>query len=250
MVAPVLRREPAQGKRADGRRGRWVRRHGLAGRALGAYPPPGSGTGAPAGPARVTGSAARPRPRIPISPAWQIQATSDPVDGRAAGGRTTPRRTSSWPPAACSTSWTCRPPQGHGRAGQMMQPAGVGPGPVAHRRGGPGPVLCGDPRRSRRRGRVVVLPPGLRARGRGREVVGLRWHCRDSYVLAPPSRYGAGRPGTGPLAPAEPDGRPLPDAAAAAGVPGRRRARGDQVSGSGTVRRVVQPAPARSSPAG
>ena len=37
----------------------------------------------------------------------------------------------------------------------------------------------------------------------------LRWHCRDSYVLAPPSRYGTGqdvrwvRP---------PTGQPLPDA--------------------------------------
>jgi hypothetical protein len=41
------------------------------------------------------------------------------------------------------------------------------------------------------------------------ETAGLRWHCRDSYVLAPPSRHGDGlvarwlRP---------PDGRPLPDA--------------------------------------
>ena len=39
-------------------------------------------------------------------------------------------------------------------------------------------------------------------------VQGLRWHCRDSYVLAPPSRDGNAlrahwlRP---------PDGRPLPD---------------------------------------
>jgi len=26
------------------------------------------------------------------------------------------------------------------------------------------------------------------------EVSGLRWHCRDSYVLAPPSRSGASDP--------------------------------------------------------
>ncbi len=38
------------------------------------------------------------------------------------------------------------------------------------------------------------------------EVIGLRWHCRDSYVLAPPSRLPGGlnarwlrRPGTAPL---------------------------------------------------
>ncbi|MER7500767.1 bifunctional DNA primase/polymerase [Nonomuraea pusilla] len=37
---------------------------------------------------------------------------------------------------------------------------------------------------------------------------GLRWHCRDSYVLAPPSRLAAGQPAAW-LRP--PDGRPLPD---------------------------------------
>jgi hypothetical protein len=38
---------------------------------------------------------------------------------------------------------------------------------------------------------------------------GLRWHCRDSYVLAPPSRYGEGLAGRW-LRP--PQGNPLPDA--------------------------------------
>ncbi|MEV0613932.1 bifunctional DNA primase/polymerase [Nonomuraea sp. NPDC050404] len=37
---------------------------------------------------------------------------------------------------------------------------------------------------------------------------GLRWHCRDSYVLAPPSTLPSGHPVTW-LRP--PDGRPLPD---------------------------------------
>jgi hypothetical protein len=43
------------------------------------------------------------------------------------------------------------------------------------------------------------------------QVTGLRWHCRDSYVLAPPSRFGtAGTAGTvrwlhGPV------DHPLPD---------------------------------------
>lgn len=37
----------------------------------------------------------------------------------------------------------------------------------------------------------------------------LRWHCRDSYVLAPPSRYGIGQDVRWVRQPA---GRPLPDA--------------------------------------
>jgi hypothetical protein len=36
----------------------------------------------------------------------------------------------------------------------------------------------------------------------------VRWHCRDSYVLAPPSRYGAGQDVRWIR---EPAGRPLPD---------------------------------------
>ena len=38
---------------------------------------------------------------------------------------------------------------------------------------------------------------------------GLRWHCRDSYVLAPPSRYGTGQDVRWVRQPA---GQPLPDA--------------------------------------
>ncbi|MFB9894526.1 bifunctional DNA primase/polymerase [Planobispora takensis] len=40
------------------------------------------------------------------------------------------------------------------------------------------------------------------------EMPGLRWHCRDSYVLAPPSILPTGQPASW-LRP--PDGRPLPD---------------------------------------
>jgi len=36
----------------------------------------------------------------------------------------------------------------------------------------------------------------------------VRWHCRDSYVLAPPSRYGSGQDVRWVR---EPAGRPLPD---------------------------------------
>jgi hypothetical protein len=41
------------------------------------------------------------------------------------------------------------------------------------------------------------------------ETVGLRWHCRDSYVLAPPSRHGAGQTAHWIW---PPSGQPLPDA--------------------------------------
>jgi hypothetical protein len=40
------------------------------------------------------------------------------------------------------------------------------------------------------------------------QVVGLRWHCRDSYVLAPPSRYAAAGAAHWLRGPAE---HPLPD---------------------------------------
>ncbi|GHE43342.1 DNA primase [Streptosporangium violaceochromogenes] len=40
------------------------------------------------------------------------------------------------------------------------------------------------------------------------ETPGLRWHCRDSYVLAPPSLLSTGSPGSWLRSP---DGRPLPD---------------------------------------
>jgi hypothetical protein len=41
------------------------------------------------------------------------------------------------------------------------------------------------------------------------EVTGLRWHCRDSYVVAPPSRLSSGMQARWL---AEPGTRPLPDA--------------------------------------
>jgi hypothetical protein len=41
------------------------------------------------------------------------------------------------------------------------------------------------------------------------EVTGLRWHCRDSYVVAPPSRLSNGSAARWLT---EPDDQPLPDA--------------------------------------
>ena len=62
----------------------------------------------------------------------------------------------------------------------------------------------------------MVLPPGLRA-GVGDRALrafrlpGLRWHCRASYVVAPPSRL----PGAGAARwLREPGSHPLPDGVA------------------------------------
>ncbi len=123
----------------------------------------------------------------PMSPAWQVEASADP--------------------AAVWTWWLARPdaniilPTGRvfdvldvaGPVGsialRLMAESGVRPGPVA--------VSAGD--------RALFF---VRTRGAPADefewwschldcepetvtqVTGLRWHCRDSYVLAPPSRCG------------------------------------------------------------
>jgi hypothetical protein len=141
----------------------------------------------------------------PMSPAWQVQATADP----ALVGR--------W--------WTARPranvilvtgrtfdvldvPAAAGTAAlDMMDRSSVRPGPVA--------ISAGN------RALFLVATRGTPADEDewwschldcepevDFQVAGLRWHCRDSYVLAPPSRDGNAvkahwlRP---------PDGQPLPD---------------------------------------
>ena len=124
----------------------------------------------------------------PMSPAWQVEATADP--------------------ATVESLWLARPdanvilptgrvfdvldvPAAVGMAAlELMERAGVRPGPVA--------VSAGD------RALFFVLTRGAPDDEQEwwscrldcepetvTEVIGLRWHCRDSYVLAPPSRYGA-----------------------------------------------------------
>lgn len=141
----------------------------------------------------------------PLSPAWKRQATADP---------------------AIVAKWWGERPQANillvtGRsfdvldvpaaAGQLairrLDLAGVSPGPVA--------VSAGD--------RVLFFVT-TRALGDDEEwwschldcqpevfpeVTGLRWHCRDSYVVAPPSRLSSGSEARWL---AEPGTRPLPDA--------------------------------------
>jgi hypothetical protein len=142
----------------------------------------------------------------PVSPAWQLLATANPaVTGR-------------WWSAAPEASVilvTGRvfdvldvPVTAGLDALALMDGAGTRPGPVAVSTGARALFFVAT------RG-----APGWRdewwschldcAPDDMTETAGLRWHCRDSYVLAPPSRHGDGlvarwlRP---------PDGRPLPDA--------------------------------------
>jgi hypothetical protein len=141
----------------------------------------------------------------PMSPAWQVQATADP--------------------GLVETWWTARPranvilvtgrafdvldvPATAGTAAlAMMDRSAVRPGPVA--------ISAGN------RAHFFVATRGAPADEDewwschldcepevDFQVAALRWHCRDSYVLAPPSRDGNAlkahwlRP---------PDGRSLPD---------------------------------------
>jgi Bifunctional DNA primase/polymerase, N-terminal len=142
----------------------------------------------------------------PVSPAWQMQATADP--------------------AVVDRWWSAAPEanvilvtgrvfdvldvpvlEGLAALGQMDRD-GTLPGPVAvsadgralffvATRGAPGMQdewwSC----------HLDCVPDDMT------ETAGLRWHCRNSYVLAPPSRHGAGLVARWLRPPA---GEPLPDA--------------------------------------
>jgi len=141
----------------------------------------------------------------PISPTWQMQATADP----ALAGR--------W--------WAVQPEANvilvTGRVFDVLDvPARVGQAALAQmERSGvqPGPVALTAADRAlffvATRGAPedenewwschLDCEPEMVA-----QVTGLRWHCRDSYVLAPPSRYGNALTAQWLRLPA---GRPLPD---------------------------------------
>lgn len=141
----------------------------------------------------------------PVSPVWQLQATADPV--------------------AAARQWAATPEANvilvTGRVFDVLDvpaPAGLAALAELERAGvAPGPVAATT-------GRVLFF---VATRGAPAEPDewwschldcapdediqpgGLRWHCRDSYIPAPPSRDGMG------LAAHwihEPEGRPLPDA--------------------------------------
>jgi hypothetical protein len=141
----------------------------------------------------------------PVSPAWQVEATADPVLVESWWGAQ---------PEANVILVTGRvfdvldvPANAGATALTRMEQAAVRPGPVA--------ISAGD------RALFFVATRGTPADEdewwschldcepeMNPEVAGMRWHCRNSYVLAPPSRDSSTvkahwlRP---------PDGRPLPD---------------------------------------
>jgi len=173
----------------------------------GAYPPGGPAGVLSSGRACSCDRIGCPAPGAhPVSPAWQLQASTDPAD--------------------VSRHWTAVPeanvilatgrvfdvldvPATAGMAALgQMEAAGTQPGPVA--------VSAGDRALFFVASRAAhttqdewwscdldCAPDDMDQPG------GLRWHCRSSYVLAPPSRFGAGRTARWIR---EPDGRPLPDA--------------------------------------
>ena len=138
-----------------------------------------------------------------------------------AGGRPGRRRTSSSSPAGSSTCSTCRSPRARPRSRQL-DGGRVRRRARSPRTAGPGAVLRGRP----------AAPPADEDEWWSchldsepetiDEMPGLRWHCRDSYVLAPPSRSRAGRRARWLRAAA---GASAAGRAAAARVP-RRRLRG------------------------
>jgi Bifunctional DNA primase/polymerase, N-terminal len=141
----------------------------------------------------------------PVSPTWQMQATTD----RAVIGQWWEAR-----PEANVILATGRvfdildvPALAGASALARMAAAGIGTGPVAvegaermhfyvSTRGAPADEdewwSCG----------LDASPDP------STEAEAVRWHCRDSYVLAPPSRYGTGQDVRWIR---EPAGRPLPD---------------------------------------
>jgi hypothetical protein len=142
-----------------------------------------------------------------MSPAWQIQATSDP--GKA-------RQRWAHHPEANVILPTGRvfdvldvPAEAGLTALEMMRDARVATGPVAV---GAGRTLffvatrgAPDDENEWWSCHLDCAPEDVG------EMVSLRWHCRNSYVLAPPSRDGTGPAGRWLQAP-ELQGAPLPDA--------------------------------------
>ena len=185
MVAPVLRRSR---RREGGRLAAAAAGYAARGWPVcqGAYPP---------GNAKTTGRACScdrvgcPAPAAhPMSPAWQLQASCDP-------GEVSQR----WAhhPAANVVLPTGRVfdvldvPAAAGTAAlDAMRRAGVQPGPVAT---GSGRTLFFVATRGAPEDEYEWWSCHLDCAPEDvGEVASLRWHCRNSYVLAPPSRDPAG----------------------------------------------------------
>jgi hypothetical protein len=173
---------------------------------VGAYPPGRPQRGADASRACSCDRLGCPAPGAhPMSPAWQVEATADPATAW------------SW--------WLARPEASiilpTGRVFDVLDvPAAVGTSALRRLAGSgvrPGPVAVSAGDRAlffvRTRGAPadehewwschLDCEPETVAQGNG-----LRWHCRDSYVLAPPSRCGAAGAAHWLSGPGE---HPLPD---------------------------------------
>lgn len=142
----------------------------------------------------------------PVSPAWQVEATAD-TDVVGHWWLTQPR--------ANVILVTGRefdvfdvPADAGATALGLMQRSEIEPGPVAISTGDRALFFVATRGRPADEGEWwschLDCEPEASA-----EVSGLRWHCRSSYVLAPPSLDGSGQRAHWLL---PPDGRPLPDA--------------------------------------
>jgi hypothetical protein len=192
LVEAVLRVRFASRRRAEGRTADAAVRYALMGWPVctGAFPPSSAQRPADAQRSCSCDRVGCPSPGThPLSPAWQILATTDP---------------------AIVARWWLTMPEANvilptGRVFDVLDvPARVGIAALSRME------------RSGVRSGPVAISAGSRAhffvRTRGApadesewwschldcepeevaDVSGLRWHCRDSYVIAPPSRYGSG----------------------------------------------------------
>ena len=125
----------------------------------------------------------------PVSAAWQLEASADPEEV-----------TRWWAeqPEASLILVTGRvfdvldvPAAAGSVALSMMGSAGIRPGPVALSAGGRALFFVMTRGAPDDEGEWWSCHLDCEPEGVAR-VAGLRWHCRDSYVLAPPSRHGHG----------------------------------------------------------
>ena len=172
----------------------------------GAYPPPRGHRSAGTQRACSCDRIGCPAPAAhPISPVWQLQATTDPAEVTAAW-QAAPEANVILVTGRVFDVLDVPAPVGTAALARM-EAAGIRPGPVAISaenralffvvtRGAPADEdewwSCG-----------LDSSPDMFT-----QTEALRWHCRDSYVLAPPSRYGTGQDVRWVR---EPAGRPLPD---------------------------------------
>ena len=213
MVDVVRRRS----QRSRGRGGNWPERHHALGAVaaryasmgwpvcLGAHPYRGTRGSIEPGRACSCDRVGCPAPGAhPVSPAWQMQATVDTN--------------------VISTWWEARPEanvilvtgrvfdvldvpaEAGSAAAARMAAAGVAVGPVAGL--GRDRMLFFVMTRGSPADEDEWWSSGLDCEPES-VTPGLRWHCRDSYVLAPPSAYGAGQAARWLRSPGE---HPLPDA--------------------------------------